>query len=171
MRIFRTVLFVFTLLLCAPTLADPMEINGFQFENPLGKASTTELGRGVMSAHWPGDKPYKEAQAEIIVVNLGPSTVETMAEGGGNVYDAVLASMMGLFIEPEEINKTLFMGSTSSRQVYNSSVPRKHVASVFSKNLEDGSFVLVGVRSYDPANDGAGKLIQSIANTFKKAPK
>ncbi len=169
MTFFRFALLFFGLALVCPTLADTMVLNGFQFENPLGTAKTTEIGRGVYSAHWPADKPYKEADTEMIIVNLGPSTVETMSEGGGNVYEATLASMMGLFVEPKEINKTLFMGSTSARSVYNSSVPRKHVANVFSKTLEDGSFVLVGVRSFNPGSKESGKLIQSIANTFQKA--
>ena len=169
MTVFRFALLYFGLLLACPTLADTMVLNGFEFDNPLGKATTTELGRGVYSAHWPADRPYKQADTELIIVSLGPSTVKTMSEGGGNVYEATLASMMGLFVEPEEVNKTLFMGSTSARNVYNSSVPRKHVANVFSKNLEDGSFVLVGVRSFNPGSKESGKLVQSIANTFKKA--
>jgi hypothetical protein len=171
MRFLPFSLFFCLAILISPIKAETMEIVGFEFENPLGPAQMTELGRGAYSANWPKDKPYKEATVEMIVVSVSPGAVKAMSEGGGSVYKATLATFMGLAVEPEEINKTLFFGSTSARRVYNSSVPRKNSANVFSKTLDDGSFVLVGVRIFEPRQEGVGKLIQSIGNTFKKVKK
>ena len=167
MKILTLTLF---LCLCFSTTflsAETLEIDRFELENPLGPAQFTELGRGAFSATWPEDKPYEEASVELIVVNLGPSAVKTMSDGGGSVYDVILVTFLGIFEEPEEINKTLFLGATSARKVYASSVPREHKANIFSKTLGDGSFVLVGVRIFEP-NEGGGELVQSIANTFKR---
>lgn len=159
-------LIFFLIWISSSVMAETMVINSFQFDNPLGAANVTKLGHEAYSAHWPGDKPYKEAATELIVVRVSPDAVEAMKEAEGGVYQATLASFMGLTGEPEEINKTLFFGSTSARKVYSSKIPRPHSANVFSKTLDDGSYVLVGVRVYQ---DGGSKLVQSIANTFREA--
>jgi hypothetical protein len=167
MRILTLFLLSCFFILNSPLAAETMEINGFEFENPLGPTQVTELGPGAYSASWPKDKPYKQASVELIVVNVGPDAVKSISESGQSVYETMLVSFMGLTVEPEQINKTLFFGSTSARRVYNSNVPREHSANVFSKILDDGSFVLVGVRIFE-TRQGGGDLIRSIANTFER---
>ena len=155
------------LALSLTVLADDMAIGRFVFDNPLGPTEITEIGSEAYSAVWPAGKPYKEAEVEMIVVWNAPDIVNRMKEEGANLYLVTLSSFMGLAGEPESVNKTLFFGSTSARRVYQSKVPRAHRANVFSKTLPDGSFVLIGVRSFHPHRISVGDLIQSIGNTFR----
>lgn len=159
--------FLFLLALGVPVWAEDMTISRFVFDNPLGPTEITEIGSEAYSATWPAGAPYKEADVEMIVVWNAPDIVNSMKEESADIYLVTLSSFMGLSGEPESVNKTLFFGSTAARRVYQSGVPRAHRADVFSKTLPDGSFVLVGVRSFHPHRTNVGDLIQSIGNTFR----
>ena len=160
---------IFLLLaLSYPTWAEDWTIGRFVFDNPLGPTEVTEIGSEAYSATWPAGVPYEEADLEMIVVWNASDIVNSMKEEGADLYRVSLNSFMALSGEPEGINKTLFFGSTSARRVYQSELPRAHRADVFSKTLPDGSFVLVGVRSFRPHRINVGDLIQSIGNTFRE---
>lgn len=153
--------------LTLPSLAEDMVIDRYRFDNPLGPTKVEKLGLDAYSCQWPADVPYKEAKIELIVVTYEKKAVTKMREVKASPYNAALNNFMGLFGEPESINKTLFFGSTSARKVYTSKVPRPHKSNVFSKTLKDGSFVLVGVRSFASPNPQVGDLTRAIGNTFK----
>ncbi|HIB64734.1 MAG TPA: hypothetical protein EYO33_06405 [Phycisphaerales bacterium] len=158
---------LFTLVLgTLPVFAEPTEINGFTWDNPLGPTKVEKLGVEAKACRWPAGVPYKETQLELIVVHYDAETVEQTERR--EVYQAALGTYLGMMKKPEEVNKTLFFGSTGAREVYRGSIPRKNEIHAFSKFLEDGSFVLVAIRAFEPTHPELGKLIQSVANTFKR---
>lgn len=81
--------------------------------------------------------------------------------------DMALSTYFSLGGQPESVNKTLFLGGTSARSVYLGKHPREHEAHIFSKELEDGGFVMVGVRFFAPVESQTGALLQAVANTFR----
>lgn len=164
MKLFLPILFLFLL---SPVLAEEVVVDRFCFDSPFSDTKFEKLGGGGFSATWPADKPYKEAALEMIVASYDADAVKAISEGDGSLYRAALSTFTGIYGEPKSINKTLFFGTTSAHQIYDSKVPRKHESHVYSKALKDGSFVLVAVRVFQPRELKYGQLLRSIANTFK----
>lgn len=146
---------------------EELSIGHFKFDNTLGPTQVERLGPEAWGCAWPGSKPPQESEVELIVANFSPKAVEAMTEGGASLYDVALSTYMGLGGQAESINKALFLGATTARRVYQGKTPRVHQAHVFSKTLEDGSFVMVGIRFFREPNSEKGALLSSISNTFK----
>lgn len=155
-------------MLAVPAGADPIEISGFTLDCPLEKTEITRLGPGAHSCTWPAGAPYKEVNLELVVATIDAAAVKQMQEHGTSPSQLALSNFLGLTGQPEEINKTLFLGSTSARRVYSTKIPRPQRVHVFEKSLPDGGYVMVAVRDFG-GNELLGKLLQSIANTFKPA--
>lgn len=158
---------LFMLLLTVPALAAPLPLEGFTLDCPWELPDIARHGGGGRYCTWPQGVPYEKATAELIVVTLPKEAVGSMKEAGVSPAKVALSNHLGLASEPVEINKTLFMGATGARLVYESTVPRPHKAHVFSKSLPDGSFVMVAVRDF--GHPQLGKLLQAVANTFRQS--
>lgn len=157
------------LFLALPAFAEPMKFGDFVLDSDLEFGAVERLGPGASTATYPASKPYKEVEIELVVVHHSASTVETMEEGGGKVSESSRATFLGSTAKPEEINKTLFLGKTAARQVFEGKIPRAHRLHVFESRLEDGGYVMVAVRAFQPGPP-LGTLLQQIANTFRLAP-
>lgn len=149
-----------------PSQAEQLEIGGFVLDNPLGPTEVEKIGLNAWGCTWPAGVPYKEAQVELIVATFPADAAREITEAGDSVTEVALTTYLGLSGEPEQINKTLFMKGTEARRVYHSSIPRDHETHVFTKRLDDDSFVMVGVRYFVPPTGTNGGLLQAIANTF-----
>lgn len=160
--------FFLSALLTMTSSAEELVIGTYVFDNPLGPTKVERLGPDAWGCTWPENAPHEQADIELIVASFSPAAVNAVTEGGGSMEDMTLSTYFGLGGQPEGINKTLFMGSTSARRVYPGKTPRAHEAHVFSKSLDDGGFVMLGVRFFTPPSAQSGKLLQSIANTFRR---
>jgi hypothetical protein len=154
-------------LLTMPGLSEEMVIDRYSFENPLEASEVGELGLDAYTCHWPAQVPYSEATLELVVVSFDKEGVATLEASDVSPYDIALTNFLGIYGEPKSVNKTLFFGLTSARKVYEPKIPRPHELHVYSKTLEDGSFLMVAVRSFASPNPDAAALNQAIANTFK----
>lgn len=147
-------------------IAEELDIGRFCLDNPLGETKVEKLGVEALECSWPTGVEFKEKDVQLIVVDFDKEAVDMISENA-SVYTLALSTYLGLYKEPEEINKTLFFGETGARNVYSTSIPRPNKVHVFSKKLKDGSFVMVGVRYFTPPNGETGGLLRAIANSFK----
>ena len=159
------VLILFSLLSLA-SHAEPLRILNFELDSQIKFSKPTELSADATSLTYPRQAKYAEAQLELIVHRYSAKAVKTMTEAGVPLGKTARVNFLGLSGQAKEINKTLFMGRTAARRVYQASVPRSHQVHVFQKIAEDGSFVTVAARVFQK-NDATGPLLRSIANTFK----
>lgn len=144
-----------------------MTIGDFVWDNPAGPTKVEKLGVGALSCRWPADVPYKETQLEMVVVSYPAEVFKEM--GAKGALKSTMGTYLGTMKDPEEINKTLFFGSTAARRVYRGSIPKKQETHVYSKVLEDGSYVVVALRAFEPRSDKLGDLLRAVANTFRKS--
>lgn len=161
----RKLIILCCLLFALPAAAEPMTINGFSLDSPVKFAEPTKLGLDAYSATYPADKPYKEAQLELVVVTYSAEAVKSMKGSGALIGRIARSNFLGFLGDPEEVNKTLFLGKTGARRVYSAKIPRQNKLHVFEGTLKDGSFVMVAIRDFGGTSK-VGDLIRSVANTF-----
>lgn len=158
--------YLFALLLfTSSVLAEPMALPGYTWDSPVKFGEVQELGPDAYFATYPADVEYGQAQLELIVVHTPRDAVAMMQEGGADPKSDTLVIFLGLAVQPDEINKTLFMGSTEARLVFESSVPRQHTAHVYQKYLQDGALVTVGVRDFG-SKSLIADVLRGISETF-----
>ncbi len=138
-------------------------------EIPFGPPEA--LGERIRSVRYPAEAPVDATEIEVWLLRTDRSDVERMQRSG--IAPNVLAkTALGVQGQPEEINKTLFMGATAARAVYRVETPRPHELHLFQGIDPDGHHLSVLVKLFDEeASDGhaerASDLLRAIANDLQ----
>jgi hypothetical protein len=162
----RRLLALLWLALAGLAWAEPMRMPGYLWEPPVSFGELQELGPDAFYAAFPADAEIEQSQLELIVVHTPRESVVTMQESGANPRTLALATFLGLTGRPEQINKTLFMGTTEARLVYLSENPRRHVVHIYQADLDDGSLVTVALRDYANGRPPLGDVLRAISDSF-----
>ncbi|MCA9792389.1 MAG: hypothetical protein KC910_11360 [Candidatus Eremiobacteraeota bacterium] len=155
------------LALVAPCWADTVEVLGFGFETPLELSQPEELSSSTRSFGFPADKPYKEAEFELVVHLISAQQIKAME--GIDPVEVAITNFLGITSKPIEINKALFLGKTAADQVYETNIPRKCRVHVLSGALPDGGRVMLAFRVFDGQH--FGDFFRVVKTSFAPLPK
>lgn len=150
--------------------AETIEFGRFEMDSFWPSTKVSRLGAEAVNTHWPADKSYEECAAHLIVVDFDAETMSMMSADGGDPFVYALSTYLAIYGEPESSEESQFLGGTCERKIYRSSVPREHKLHVFSKRMQDGSFVIVGLRIFDVTEE-TEKLVKGVSSSFRSSEK
>lgn len=155
------------LALVTPCWGETVEVLGFGFDTPLKLSEPTELSSSTRSFQFPADKPYQEAEFEVVVHLISANEIKAME--GLDPVEVAITNFLGVTGEPTQVNKALFMGKTAADRVYESTIPRKCRVHVLSSALPEGGRVMLAFRVFD--DDHFGDFFRQVKTSFAPLPK
>ncbi|MBS2038161.1 hypothetical protein JST97_24460 [bacterium] len=157
--------FLFWCLGCVAWAQPSYRSQGLSFQLPLKFSQPARAGLGAEELHFPaGEAP---AQAEILTFVAGSGQVRSMAEAGQSIDRYFVSTYLGLTGQPEQINKAVIGDLGGRHLVYHSTIPRSCRVDVFERELPDGRFVAVALRSYEMSEEQRIQLSESLRKTLK----
>lgn len=139
---------------------------GLSFQLPVEFSQPAKAGLGAEELHFPADQT--PADAEIITFVAEAEQVKSLAEAGQSVDRYFASSYLGLDWRPEQINKAVIGDMGGRHLVFHSKLERPCRVDVYERELKDGRFFAVALRTYAAVDE---KQRIAIGETLRKSLK
>ena len=123
---------------------------GLSFELPLEFSQPARAGVDAQELHFPAEGA---PEAEILTFVASGEQVRSLAEAGQSVHRYFLSTYLGLSGTPEQINKAVIGDVGGRHLVYHSQLNRPCRIDIFERDLKDGRYFAVALRSYESMDD------------------
>ena len=139
---------------------------GLSFQLPLAFSQPTKAGLGAEELHFPADRV--PAEAEIITFVAGAEQVKSLEAAGQSIDRYFASTYLGLDWKPEQINKAVIGDVGGRHLVFHSTLDRPHRIDIYERDLDDGRFFAVALRTYESVDE---KQRIEIGETLRKSLK
>lgn len=141
---------LFAAVLTLKVLADTSYTSqGATFSLPIAFSRPTKLGMGAEVLQFPEKAANDEIKAEIITFTAGAEQQKRMADAGQPIRKYFMSTYLGITEAPLEINKAVIGDLGGRHLVYEGSIPRKNRVDVYERDLPDGRFFAIAVRTFE----------------------
>lgn len=137
---------------------------GLSFQLPIEFSPPATAGLGAEELHFPADRTPPDA--EIITFVAGAAQVKSMAEAGQSADRYFASTYLGLDWQPEQINKAVIGDLGGRHLVFHSKLERPCRVDIYERELKDGRFFAVALRTYAAVDE---KQRIEIAEMLRKS--
>lgn len=124
---------------------------GLTFQLPVEFSQPAKAGLGAEELHFPANRTPVEA--EIITFLAEAEQVKGMAAAGQSANRYFVSTYLGLDWQPEQINKALIGDMGGRHLVFHSKLARACRIDIYERELEDGRFFAVALRTYSAVDE------------------
>jgi len=137
---------------------------GLSFQLPQAFTQPAKAGMGAEELHFPAEG---EAQAEIITFVASKEQVRSMAEAGQSIDRYFTSTYLGVTGMPEQINKAVIGDQGGRHLVYHSNLARPCRLDVYERDLPDGRFMAVALRTYEMEEEQRISLSETLRKSLR----
>ena len=142
---------------------------GLSFQLPLEFSQPVRAGVDAEELHFPTNGG--PAEAEIVTFVASADQVQSQAEAGHRVDRYFLSTYLGLSGTPEQINKAVIGEAGGRHLVYHSQLKRPCRVDIFERDLKDGRYFAVALRTYEPIDEKRRiEISESLRKSLKLEP-
>ncbi|MFN8606809.1 MAG: hypothetical protein U0931_04715 [Vulcanimicrobiota bacterium] len=161
--------FFFSLSLALAVWAEPIyNSQGLSFQLPLAFSQPARAGMGAEELHFPAEAAEAgEVKAEVITFLAGPEQVRSMAEAGQSIDRYFATTYLGVSGLPEQVNKAVIGDQGGRHLVYHSALGRPSRVDIFERELPDGRFMAVALRTYGLQEEARIELSEALRKSLR----
>lgn len=142
---------------------------GLSFQLPIEFSQPVKSGLGAEELHFPADRT--PAEAEILTFVASSEQVRSLAEAGQTIDRYFTSTYLGVTGQPEQINKAVIGDLGGRHLVYHSQLARPCRIDVYERDLKDGRFFAVALRTYAEVDEKQRiEIAERLRKTLKLEP-
>lgn len=162
-------IFAILVLAVAVSAEQSYHSQGLSFQLPVAFSRPAKAGVGAEELHFPAEQSRPDA--EIFTFVAKAEQVQSMSEAGQSIDRYFCTTYLGLDWKPAEINKAVIGDMGGRHLVFHSPLPRPCRVDIYTRDLKDGRFVALALRTYEGVEEKQRiKIGEMLRRSLKLEP-